>query len=425
MALNDLVQVTKAKRSGIIKLSNIAQNSTGKGNDMRKKMLVTSMAALGLWGCADKPDTVSEVVSVDASSEQNDAVSENKEEKVISFIGVGDNLIHDSIFRDAELADGTYDFKFIYENVAEDIEEADIAFLNQETISAGDDYPYSGYPAFNTPPEIAQDMNDLGFDFVNGATNHALDYDYPGALNSLAVWNAQENVVYAGIYESQADRDEIRTIEREGVTFSFLTYTYGTNGIQPDTSYRVAYFDEEQIRQDVANAKNVSDVVIVSAHWGDENTQEVNEMQRTYAQLFADLEVDVVIGTHPHILQPIEWVTGANQNQTLVVYSLGNFIAHSLTDYNTLGGMVTFDFIVADDDKVTVENVQFEPTVSHYAADPGNVENTRRDFKIYKLEDYSEGLASEHGLNGYEGLEITPDNYLSIAKNVIPAEMLE
>jgi poly-gamma-glutamate synthesis protein (capsule biosynthesis protein) len=175
----------------------------------------------------------------------------------------------------------------------------------------------------------------------------------------------------------------------------------------------------------VANAKNVSDVVIVSAHWGDENTQEVNEMQRTYAQLFADLEVDVVIGTHPHILQPIEWVTGANQNQTLVVYSLGNFIAHSLTDYNTLGGMVTFDFIVADDDKVTVENVQFEPTVSHYAADPGNVENTRRDFKIYKLEDYSEGLASEHGLNGYEGLEITPDNYLSIAKNVIPAEMLE
>jgi poly-gamma-glutamate synthesis protein (capsule biosynthesis protein) len=392
---------------------------------MRRKMVVTSMAVLGLWGCADEPDTVSEVVSVDASSEQNDAVSENKEEKVISFIGVGDNLIHDSIFRDAELADGTYDFKFIYENVAEDIEEADIAFLNQETISAGDDYPYSGYPAFNTPPEIAQDMNNLGFDLVNGATNHALDYDYPGALNSLAVWNAQENVVYAGIYESQADRDEIRTIEREGVTFSFLTYTYGTNGIQPDTSYRVAYFDEEQIRQDVANAKNVSDVVIVSAHWGDENTQEVNEMQRTYAQLFADLEVDVVIGTHPHILQPIEWLTGANQNQTLVVYSLGNFIAHSLTDYNTLGGMVTFDFIVADDDKVTVGNVQFEPTVSHYVADPGNVENTRRDFKIYKLEDYSEELASEHGVNGYEGLEITPNNYLSIAKNVIPAEMLE
>ena len=392
---------------------------------MQKKMLVMSLVVLGLWGCADEPDTVSEVASVDAASEQKDVAAVAEEEKVISFIGVGDNLIHDSIFRDAELADGTFDFKPIYENVVGDIEEADIAFLNQETIIAGDDYAYSGYPAFNTPPEIAQDMNDLGFDLVNGATNHALDYDYPGALNSLAVWNEQEDVVYTGIYESQADRDEIRTIEREGVTFAFLTYTYGTNGIEPDTSYRVAYFDEEQIRQDVANAKTVSDVVIVSAHWGDENTQEVNEMQHTYAQLFADLEVDVVIGTHPHILQPIEWVTGANQNQTLVVYSLGNFIAHSLTDYNTLGGMVTFDFVVADDDTVTVENVQFEPTVSHYVADPGNVENTRRDFKIYKLEDYSEQLASEHGLNGYEGLEISPDNYLSIVKNVIPAVMLE
>ncbi|WP_319466304.1 CapA family protein [uncultured Trichococcus sp.] len=388
-------------------------------------MLVTSLAIMGLWGCTDEPDTVSEVVSLDAASEQNDAVFENEEEKIISFIGVGDNLIHDSIFRDAELADGIYDFKFIYENVAEDIEDADIAFLNQETISAGDDYPYSGYPAFNTPPEIAQDMNDLGFDLVNGATNHALDYDYPGALNSLSVWNEQEDVVYTGIYESQADRDTIRTIEREDVTFAFLAYTYGTNGIQPDTSYRVAYFDEEQIRQDVAKAKNVSDVVIVSAHWGDENTQEVNEMQRSYAQLFADLEVDVVIGTHPHILQPIEWVTGENQNKTLVVYSLGNFIAHSLTDYNTLGGMVTFDFIVADDDTATIENVQFVPTVSHYVADPGNVEYSRRDFKIYKLENYSGKIASEHGLNGYEGLEITPDNYLSIAKKVIPAEMLD
>ena len=392
---------------------------------MRRKMVVTSMAVLSLFGCADEPDTVSEVASANDSSEQKDVAAVAEEEKVISFIGVGDNLIHDSIFRDAELADGTYDFKFIYENVAKDIEEADIAFLNQETISAGDDYAYSGYPSFNTPPEIAQDMNDLGFDLVNGATNHALDFDYPGALNSLAVWNEQENVIYTGIYESQSDRDAIRTIERDGVTFSFLTYTYGTNGIQPDTSYRVSYFDEALIRQDVANAKNVSDVVIVSAHWGDENTQEVNEMQRTYAQLFADLEVDVVIGTHPHILQPIGWVTGVNQNKTLVVYSLGNFIAHSMTDYNTLGGMVTFDFVVADDDTVTVENVQFEPTVSHYVADPGNVENTRRDFKIYKLEDYSEELASEHGLNGYEGFQVTPDNYLSMVKNVIPIEMLD
>ncbi|MGB9342273.1 CapA family protein, partial [Trichococcus sp.] len=156
---------------------------------MRKEMFVMSLAVLGLWGCADDPDVESEVTSVNDYTEKKDVTAVDEEQKVISFIGVGDNLIHDSIFRDAERTDGIYDFKPIYENVAAEIEEADIAFLNQETISAGDDYAYSGYPAFNTPPEIAQDMNNLGFDLVNGATNHALDYDYPGALHSLAVWN--------------------------------------------------------------------------------------------------------------------------------------------------------------------------------------------------------------------------------------------
>lgn len=394
-----------------------------------KRMLVL-LSFAGLWGCSNGPEDALSTAAVGESSSsiEKDSASiadaESKsDETIISFMGVGDNLIHDSIFRDASLADGTFDFKPIYENVAADITAADIAFLNQETIIAGDAYAYSGYPAFNTPSDIAKDMNDLGFDLVNGATNHALDYDYPGTINAINVWNEQGNVVYTGVFKDQAARDATRTIEREGIVFSFLAYTYGTNGIEPDNDYRVAYFDEEKIRTDVAKAKKVSDVVIVSAHWGDENTQEVNEMQLYYAQLFADLEVDVVVGTHPHILQPIEWRTGVNGNETLVIYSLGNFIAHSLTDYNTLGGMVSFDFVV-DQDDITIENVAFEPTVSHYIADTGNVENTRRDFKIYKLEDYTENLAAQHGLNGYEGLQITPENYQSLVERVIPENML-
>lgn len=160
---------------------------------------------------------------------------------------------------------------------------------------------------------------------VNGATNHALDYDYPGALNSAAVWNEVEDVIYTGIYESQADRDEIRTIERRRHV-RFATYTYGTNGIEPDTSYRVAYFDEEQIRQDVANAKSVSDAVIVSAHWGDENTQG-SQRDATYLCTIVCRSGGRCRHRHPptRLLQPIEWVTGVNQNKTLVVYSLGNF----------------------------------------------------------------------------------------------------
>src|SRR5699024_10343000 len=138
-----------------------------------------------------------------------------------------------------------------------------------------------------------------------------------------------DDMIFTGSFLSQEDRDTVRTIERNGVVFSFLAYTYGTNGIMPDTDWRVAYFDEEKILEDVARAKEISDVLIVSAHWVDENTPVVNEFQQYYAQLFADLEVDVVIGTHPHIIQPIEWLTGENGNEMLVAYSLGNLVAHS------------------------------------------------------------------------------------------------
>lgn len=271
------------------------------------KKVATMMLAIFLASCqpneqideqtSSDSESASEITNnVEASSEE-----ESEEAVIISFVGVGDNLIHDSIIADVYQEDGSYNFTPIYEHIASEIQDADLAFLNQETILAGTDYPYTGYPAFNTPNEMAGNMADLGFDLVNGATNHTLDYDYPGAIHAIEVWSNYPDLIYTGTYLSEADRLRIPTIERKGVTFSFLSYTYGTNGIEPDTDWRVSYFDEKLIRDDVKRAKEVSDVVIVSAHWGDENTSEINDFQRYYAQLFADLEVDVVVGTHPHI----------------------------------------------------------------------------------------------------------------------------
>lgn len=394
------------------------------------------LAVFALWGCqgaqqAEETSAESTSASLAASSESvvgsgsESMASEETvpEEKRISFVGVGDNLIHDSIFLSVEQPDGTYNFAPIYENIAEDVAAADLAFLNQETIMAGSDYPYSGYPAFNTPDDLAYDMAEMGFDLVNGATNHTLDYDYTGAIHAINLWNQFDGLIYTGAFLDEEARNTVRTIERDGVTFSFLAYTYGTNGIMPDTDWRVAYFDDERIRQDVVRAKEVSDVVIVSAHWGDENTPVINEYQEHYAQLFADLGVDVVIGTHPHIIQPIEWRTGVNGNETLVVYSLGNLLAHSLEDFNTLGGMISFDFVVGEEE-TRIENVLFEPTVSHYTAKTANIEQTRRNFKIYMLDQYTDELASEHGLNGYNGIVISPENYWNIVHEIIPAEFL-
>lgn len=392
------------------------------------KKWLTLLSTFVLWGCTTQtvePAESGEEEGVRTESQATIESSEPQEpeEKRISFIGVGDNLIHENVIWAAETPDSSYDFSNMYENIAADVENADLAFLNQETIFAGPDYPYSGYPSFNTPEQLGTNMVDLGFDLINGATNHTLDFGVAGATYALDFWKQYEDVRYTGVFESEETSLEIPTIERDGVTFSFLAYTYGTNGIEPDTNWRVNYFDEEKIRTDVAKAKEVSDVVIVSAHWGDENTYVVNEYQKYYGQLFADLEVDVVIGTHPHVIQPVEWLTGANGNETLVVWSLGNLLAHALDDINTLGGMVSFDFVVTEEG-TDIENIVFRPTVSHFSDHYNDNGRLKRKFKIYYLDQYTDELAVEHGLNALDGISVTKESYQEQVESVIAPEFL-
>lgn len=384
--------------------------------------------ALVVSGCAksgvEKPNEDS---SEQVSSSESSLQTENQagEEKRVSFVGVGDNLIHNVIFEEAQVEDGTFDFKPMFENVAEDIETADLAFINQETLMGGDEFGFSGYPAFNTPSDMADNLNTLGFDLVNGASNHSLDKGRQGVINTLEIWDKQENMVFTGVFDSQEERDAIPVIERDGVTFSFLAYTYGTNGIEPDVSYRLNYFDEALITQDIERAKQISDFVIVSAHWGDEHMLEPNELQKKYAQLFADLEVDAVIGTHPHVIQPIDWVEGKNGNQTLVVYSLGNFLSamSTGTENNMLGGMISFDFVVSEEEK-TIENVNWDATVMHYTGAKSEAADLRKNFRIYKLDDYTEKIASQHTLNSSQGNQLSKESLQQTTEAVIDAEFL-
>lgn len=349
-----------------------------------------------------------------SQSEKKEIETKKKEEKTtVSFVGVGDNLIHEMIYKQAdaaagEMKDGKYDFTPMYAHVKKDIEQADLAYIDQESITGGDDLGISGYPTFNTPAQVASDVAATGFDIVNTANNHCLDKYQEGIDNSSAIWGKQNGIITAGTYTSNKDRDTIRTIKRNGITFSFLAYTYGTNGIEPPNSYSVAYFDEEQIRKDVAAAKKLSDVVIVSAHWGEENIFAPTEYQKKYAQLFADLDVDVVVGEHPHVIQPVEWVKGKDGNETLVIYSLGNFLNGMLDVNNVLSGMIRFDFVKDMKSKeITIENVKWEPLITHYTGDAADIMNSRKDFAVYKLSDYTDELASKHGLNGYEGQKVT------------------
>lgn len=377
-----------------------------------KKIVTLFVCGLLLLGC----------------SQTKEEPKENKQEvkdTVVSFVGVGDNLIHDTVYKDAEKEDGSYDFTKMYADIKDEVKDSDIAFINQETVLGGTQLGLSGYPTFNSPTEIAKNLETIGFNLVNLATNHCLDKYESGISNELAAFSETEMIVN-GVYTSQEAYEQIPTFKKKGITFSFLAYTYGTNGIEAPNPYNVSYFSDEKITSDVTKAKEISDVVIVSAHWGDENTFAPNDYQKHYAQLFADLKVDVVIGTHPHTIQPVEWVNGAEGNQTLVVYSLGNFIGGMLTTDNAIGGMISFDFVKdAKTEEINIKNVKWTPTIIHFEGNQNNILAERYNYKVYQVKNYTDELANKHVLNGFEGNVVSLDYINTKTKEVISEKFIK
>lgn len=320
-----------------------------------------------------------------------------------SFVAVGDNLMHQLLLDNAKQG-SDYDFSPYYTNIQSYIQKADLSFVNQETILGGG--TPSGYPNFNTPDVMAKNLSDAGFDIVNGATNHSLDKGGNALLHSIKVFDNYKNMNYIGLYESQEKRDDIVVVEKNGMKIALLSYNQLTNGHKMPNSYCMNLFDEEVIKKDVENAKEIADFVLVSCHWGNEYDTQPDAFQKKYAKLFAELGVDVVVGTHSHTLQPVEWIEGKEGHKTLVAYSLGNFVSGMMEEETQLEGMLSFDFIKKDN-QCSIENVVLTPLVNHYqVSNLKDAYGTRYGFTVYRLKDYTEDLAKQHGLNGYEGIEI-------------------
>lgn len=391
---------------------------------------------LSVPGCTQSNDRVDQPIEEPIKTENITNDEGENESKVdiepeptiikntVSFYGIGDNLIHDTIIWDAAVGDNRYDFSPIYSNIKDNVQQADISYINQETILGGDELGYSGYPSFNTPSDMIPSLIDVGFNFVTGSNNHTLDMGTQGVFNTLDYWQAyEENIFFTGIFNSQEHRDTIPVFEKNGLIFSVLSYTYGTNGQIPDDPYFLNFFDPDLITADVRLAKEVSDFVIVAAHWGDEHSYTPNQMQLEYAQLFADLGVDVVLGNHSHTIQPVKWVTGESGNETLVIYSLGNAVASSVTAENKLGGSISFDFVNEGDD-YSIENVFFDPLVIHFNMDYVGTGRHWYGYEIYELDDYTEELANQHGLQGYLGNIINIETFQNKVDEVIDEEFL-
>lgn len=381
-----------------------------------KKITVLLSAFIILCGCsAVSNETTQEPEQVPEIIEPKEEVKVIPEDIVVDFIAVGDNLIHGAIYYDSEVRHQGYEFDELYDAVKPYVEAADVAYINQETILGGTELGLSHYPMFNSPKEIGTALVNAGFDWIASSSNHSMDKFEEGIISSENFWDQYPDIVTTGLNRSEEERYEDKFIERNGVKFGVLGYTYGTNGIPlPEgKEYLVNIYSEERIREDVEALKDKCDAILVSMHWGIEYSTVPSEEQEYFAQLLADLGVAVVIGEHPHVIQPMEWVEGKDGNQTLVIYSLGNFMSAQDGDLSMLGGMASWSIRKdGESGAVSVENVKFYPTVTHF-------EPVFTKFKSYLLKDYTDELAAQHGLNGYNGQRITRQLFIDFTNEIM------
>ena len=371
------------------------------------------LALLLLVGCTSKP--------VDPVEPDEPVVDEVKEDSVVSFMAVGDNLIHGAIYMDAYARHGKYEFNDIYEPITEFVKSYDIAYINQETMLGGTKLGLSHYPMFNSPQEVGEAVVNAGFDWVATSSNHSMDKFEKGIRASIEFWDKYEDVVTTGTNRSEEEAKENKYIVRNGVKFGILGYTYGTNGIDlpKGKSYLVNIYSKDRIKEDVERLKGTCDAILVSMHWGVEYTTKPNAEQKELAQYMADLGVTAIIGEHPHVIQPMEYVTGKDGNETLVIYSLGNFLSSQDTAMGMLGGAASFDVRKnGETGEITLENVKWYPTVTHYNMG-GNFNKGTRNYKVYLLKDYTNEMAKNHGLNPRVNYVITRDYFIKQTQKVI------
>lgn len=358
-------------------------------------------------------DTESSVT--DTSEKEDDAKKVS-----ISFTAAGDDLIHPNIYYEAasRTQNGrAYNFKPMFSDVTDIISRSDFAFINQETVMAGENFEVSGYPSFNSPQELGLDLVELGFDIINIANNHMLDKSAAGLSSTLDFWHTQPITLIGAFYDSD-DAKTIRTITSDGITIALLSYTYGTNGIVlPEGSeLDIPYIEDSRICKELAEAEEIADFTIVSVHWGTENSSEPDDEQRRLARLIADNGADVILGHHSHTLQSIEWIECADGRTTLCAYSLGNLVSAMMYPENMVAGFLNFTVSGSVPGELTVTDISFVPTVFYYGTDFYGTH-------IYLLEDYTSELAATHGTQMY-GRTTTPEEAEIFVRRAIPEDYL-
>ncbi len=375
--------------------------STRKRKRKLKKKVKITLIILLIVGLSIYPIYKTTHKETTSNKTDNNKIEEKEKHYELSLIAVGDNLIHGSVYRDANKHANYngYDFKPIITNIKEIVSNYDVAYYNQETILGGTELGLSDYPTFNSPYEAGDAMIDAGFNLVSLATNHTMDSGKKAVENSCKYWNEKKEVLTSGSYCSEEEKNEIRIKEKNNITYTMLNYTYGTNGMPVSNDYLVNVWPTDidninnpekdtkyqaykaKVKEDIEKVRDKVDLLIVAMHWGVEYTHNPTEYEKDMASYLSSLGVDLIIGTHPHVIQPVTWI-----DNTLVIYSLGNFLSaqyqnkSTCTYYKCTTGLMTslkVEKIEKGKNKeIKITNIENELIYNYYN------QSTWRGFKI-------------------------------------------
>jgi poly-gamma-glutamate synthesis protein (capsule biosynthesis protein) len=291
------------------------------------------------------------------NDEDEELMLESLEFKV-SLVSVGDNLIHETVYKAAKTGT-TYDFKPMYQEVKDYIRTFDLKFINQETILGGKEIGLSSYPCFNSPQEVGDALIDSGFNLISVANNHTLDSGEKAVLRSLKYWDRQP-VIYSGA-ASASDGSQVKTFTINNIRFAFVAYTHGTNGIPHPggKTYLANIYSSKKARDDLGSIRDMVDVIIVSMHWGEEYRDYPTTTQKEQAKYLSDLGADIIIGHHPHVIEPVDMLETKSGEKTFVIYSLGNFLSDQKGTDRLIGMASSIDIvktITNGKDSVSLDN---------------------------------------------------------------------
>jgi poly-gamma-glutamate synthesis protein (capsule biosynthesis protein) len=347
-----------------------------------RSILVLILLAFMLWGSGCTVQNQLSIIPNDLSTDRSQALNQDptrsplptaSPEPIITQVtlgAVGDILVHNRIYEDAKMPNGGYSFNKMFTQVKDMLQKPEIVIANQESMTGGTELGLSSYPIFNSPHEIGDAVLDAGVNFITMANNHTMDKKEKGILSAIAYWD-KIGMPHTGAFKSQEDRDLIRTVTKNEITFAFLAYTYGTNGIPvpEDKPYLVNVIQEDLMRQDIKRAKGLGDVVVVSMHWGIEYQTMPNAEQLRLAKLLAEMGADIIVGSHPHVLQPFAWIQRMDGHKTFVMYSLGNFLSAQDELLQLIGGMGEVTVIKTkngDNSSIELIHPAFIPTYMYY-----------------------------------------------------------